>query len=290
MNSTATIIESWFIPFDIFMIVCSTLVIIFAILFLFIIISDKTCHTVPMMLTANSCLTAFVLGCSMLSLCVFMLQNDLKQIQYQDSLCIFRAYIDYGSYALFKYSFLLQSIYRYVTAVYPNRFFWQSAKFQGLVILFSWIFSFVFPFAFVFTNEIIYNIDNQICQITLQLNFLTIYGALCIYIIPVSMINFIYFKLVRYVHGMNKRRVAVNILSRAQKELKMVKRIVILITILITIGFPFAIFVFISFFTSPPKYHFRIAFIFIDSSLVFTMLALFQLTEPLKTSIMKRIR
>ena len=35
--------------------------------------------------------------------------------------------------------------------------------------------------------------------------------------------------------------------------------------ILFTAGFPYALFVFISFFTTPPKYHFRIAESFINS-------------------------
>jgi hypothetical protein len=133
-NSTRTITESWFIPLNMLMIMCMTLVVILAILFLFIIILDKTCHTVPMMLIANTCLTALIVGCSTLSMCVFTLENDLKQIQYQDSLCFFRAYIGYISYILFNFSFLLQSIYRYVTVVYPNRLLWRSARFQMLAI------------------------------------------------------------------------------------------------------------------------------------------------------------
>jgi hypothetical protein len=38
-----------------------------------------------------------------------------------------------------------------------------------------------------------------------------------------------------------------------------------------------------------PKYHFRISYIFIDASYLFVMIALFQFTDPLKTSIMKKL-
>ncbi|CAF3905383.1 unnamed protein product [Adineta steineri] len=69
----------------------------------------------------------------------------------------------------------------------------------------------------------------------------------------------------------------------------MVRQIVILIISVATIGFPYAIFIFMSLFTSPPKYHFRIAFIFVDVSLPFAMIALYKFTEPLKTSTMKII-
>ena len=63
---------------------------------------------------------------------------------------------------------------------------------------------------------------------------------------------------------MSKRVTTANILSRAQRELKMVRRTVILVTILVTACFPYALFLLLSFFNQAPKYHFRIAFVFID--------------------------
>ncbi|CAF1013516.1 unnamed protein product [Rotaria sp. Silwood1] len=271
------------------MFVCISLTIILGILFLCIIILDKTCHTVSMMITANTCLSAIVAGCSLLSMCIFTLENDIKQISYEDSLCILRGYFCYASCAVFDYSFLLQSIYRYITVVYPLRLFWQSAKFQALLICSTWIFSYVFPAAFMFTNEFIYNVDNQICQLPLRLSFSIIYATHCIYVIPVSLIMFIYLKLVRYVKEMSKRVTPANILARAKRELRMVQRTVILVTILLTLGVPYTIIIFMSFFTNPPKYHFRIAFIFVDVSLAFVMIALLKFTDPLRMSLMKRV-
>jgi hypothetical protein len=147
----------------------------------------------------------------------------------------------------------------------------------------------VCPIPYVLSGEISYNVDNQICQMPLQLSFLTIYNALCVYIIPISLIVLIYFKLVRYVRDMSKHVTPVNTILRAQRELKMVRRIVILITGVATIGFPYALFIFMSFFTTPPKYHFRIAYIFNDASLAFVMVVLFEFTDQLKMSITKRI-
>jgi hypothetical protein len=74
MNSTFNnkTVESWFIPLDVIMIMCTTLSIIFAPFVLIIIITDKRCHTVPMMLVANSYLTALILGCGMHSFCVYL--------------------------------------------------------------------------------------------------------------------------------------------------------------------------------------------------------------------------
>ncbi|CAF1370932.1 unnamed protein product [Adineta steineri] len=88
---------------------------------------------------------------------------------------------------------------------------------------------------------------------------------------------------------MNKRATLVNTLVRAKKELKMVFRIVILILIFLILVIPYTIFLFMGFFTSPPKYHFRIAATFIEISTVFVMIALFKFTDPVRTSTMKRI-
>jgi len=288
-NSMTTTIETWFIPLNILMIVCTTSSIILSALFLLIIILDKTCHTVSMMLIANSCLTSLILGSLLLSFSIFTFENDLKQTSYEDSHCIFRAYIGYFSASVFHYSLLLQALYRYIIVVYPNYLFCQSAKFQRLSICLTWIFSLIHPLPYMFNNEIIYDVNNQICQLPFRLSFSLIYMSNCVYIIPVLLTMLIYFKLVRYVRGISKRVTSVNILIRARRELKMVQRIVILISILLTLGIPYTVFIFMSFFTTPPKYHFRIAFAFVDVSLPCVMIALFQFTDPLKASIMKRI-
>ncbi|CAF1248223.1 unnamed protein product [Rotaria sordida] len=64
----------------------------------------------------------------------------------------------------------------------------------------------------------------------------------------------------------------------------MVRNIVTISTILVILGLPYAIFILMSFFTTIPKYHFRIAFIFIDISTTATMIALFKTTDPIKAA------
>ncbi|CAF1165973.1 unnamed protein product [Didymodactylos carnosus] len=244
------------------------------------------------MLTANSCASALIWGCVLLGVGIFTLQNDIKEIAYQDSLCICRTYFNYASPALFHHSKLLQAIYGYATVVYPHRLFWQSAKCQLSAICLIWIYCWIYPLGFMFSSEMhyIYNVDNQICQLRLRLSFPRIYAVCCVYIIPMSIIMLIYFKLIRYVHGMSNHTTPANTLLRAKRQLKMVQRIVKIITILLILGFPYVLFLLISFFTTPPKYHFRIAYIFIDISMVCVIVVSFQFTDPLKASIMKRIQ
>ncbi|CAF4538942.1 unnamed protein product, partial [Rotaria sp. Silwood1] len=265
-NSRITDIEPWYIPMDILRIVCIIMTIIIALIVLAIIASNRTPRTTPMMLIANTCLSELVCVCTALGIATFTLNSDLKRIQYQDSLCVFRAYINYSMTVIQNHSYNLQAIYRYVIVVYPTRIFWQSHRFQLFLIIITWIFGLIAFIPFLFTDYIRYNVENQICQAPIRFSFAIIYVALVIYIIPNMILNIIYLKLVRYVRQMNKRITSANVLSRAERELKMVRNIVTISTILVILGLPYAIFILMSFFTTIPKYHFRIAFIFIDIS------------------------
>ena len=289
MNSTAVLLESWFIPIEVIKNICNSLTIIFCILFLCFILLEKTCHTVPMILTASTCFSILVYTCAMFSTSTITLQNDLNQIFSQDSLCIIRNYITNVSGFWLTFSFLIEAVYRYLIIVYPTRLFYQTMKFQTMIICLSWIGGIIYPFPYLFSGDIVYQIDDQQCQLKLQFSFFVFYTQSCIYLIPISMTILIYFRLVYYVKQMSKRVTRVDILSRAQRELKMLQRTLLLIALLMSLGTPYTIFIFMSFFHRAPKYHFRLVYIFVDLSLTLFMMALFYLNESLKRSIMRRI-
>jgi hypothetical protein len=271
------------------MILCNMMTNILSVLFLFIILMDKTCHTLSMKLVANTCLAQLLCASTRLADGVFALKNDLEQIRFEDKLCTIRGYLICVAYAAMNYSFLLQAIYRYMIIVYPTRLFWHSRKFQLLLMCSMWIFCLGYCLAFIFIEELPYNVDNQICLVPLRLSFALVYTAFLVYVIPVCAIMFVYFQLVRYVYQMSRRVIPTNTLSRARRELKMVRRTVILLLILLTLGIPYAAFDIVSFFTSPPRYHFRIALVFVDVSLTLIMIVFVQFTDPIKAAIRKRI-
>ncbi|CAF0863402.1 unnamed protein product [Adineta steineri] len=242
------------------------------------------------MLVANSCLATLLFTSASLGMTIWSLKNDVKQISYQDSLCIFRGYFSHVTIAAQLHSYLLQAIYRYITVIYPTRLFWQSKQFQSFLIGLTWVFAFILAIPNVVTGEIQYNADNQICETPFHLSFVIIYNIIYVYFIPMNGIMSIYVKLILYVKEINKRVTPVNTVSRAERELKMVHRIVVLVSILLTLGIPYTIFIFIGFFTQPPKYHFRIAFTFVYISLVFIMITLFQFTDPVKTYLIKKLK
>ena len=283
--------ESWFVPVDIMMIVVLLFTILLSLTFLLIIIFDKTCRTIPMLFVANSCLAHFLLGFNLFGNRIFALYNDWKQMQYPDPFCYFRGYLGYASLTVLNCSFVIQALYRYFSVVYPARLFWKSKRNQFFLVCLTWVVGFVQPIHTILrSDEIVYNIDNQICQAPVGLFFTIVYLAFTIYLLPNIAMGIIYFKLVWHVRQMSKRVAPANLLFHARRELVMVRRAVMIISILVALGFPYLVFLIQSFFTGIHKYHFRIIYIFIDISMAMVIIILFQFTEPLKIAVMKRLR
>ncbi|CAF1431702.1 unnamed protein product [Adineta ricciae] len=85
MPATTVFVESWFLPIEIIKIVCTFLTSVCCVIYLCIILLNKTCHTLPMMLTANTCASTLAFACSMLStknlsnLSDFRFKFDIRQ-------------------------------------------------------------------------------------------------------------------------------------------------------------------------------------------------------------------
>jgi hypothetical protein len=218
---------------------------------------------------------------------VFALQNDLKQETGNISFCITISFLCYVTDAMQNYSYLLTAMYRYMSVVYPARHLWQSTKFQIALIIGQWTFSVAYAVPLLISKQIVYNIDNQICQVPLRLSVTMIYISIVLYTIPNLSIVFLYIKLVRHVRQISNRTTLPNTLFHARRELRLIQRTLILSNILIILGVPYTFFVIMSFITTPSKYHFRIAYIFIDISVLAIMIMIHQFTQQTKEIIAK---
>ena len=115
INTTTRIdFKPWFIVVDITIIILLAFTVLLAVCFLTIVILNKTCHTMPILLTCNSCIAEIVYGCNMMSIAVFSLENDRKRRIFQDPLCVFRDYLGYVGTGMLLYSLTLQALYRYI--------------------------------------------------------------------------------------------------------------------------------------------------------------------------------
>ena len=284
-----TTTEQWFIPLDIVMIASTLFIILLTSIFLLAIVMDKNCHTTPMMLIANTCLAMFVLGCNRLGMNIFTVTNDLKRLRTADSLCALRGYIVNSSYALVMFSFALHAFYRYMVVVHPFRLLWVSLRCQLFLIILTWMFSFCCSLVALCFGKIVYNADNQTCQVPLRFSYAMVFALFYTYMIPILMIAGMYIRLVFYVKAIRERAGASSALVRTRREVKMVRSTVIVVGTLIGAGFPYMIFILMDFFEAPWMFDFRIGFAFIDVLMPSTMLAVYQFNDPLRMSITKRL-
>lgn len=275
--------EFWFIPVDILMIVCTSFVVVVSFGFLLITILDKNNRTISMILLWNSLISELIFACVMCSMAIFTLENDLKQIEYKDCLCVFRGYLSYSISAVRSHSYLLQSIYRYMIIIYPTNSCFQSKQFHICLIISTWFISLIHPIPFVLTNQIEYNAANQVCHMSFEKSsWYIFYTCFIAYLNPITIIGVIYYKLVEYVRRMNKLVTPMNQYLRIQREFIMVRRIVMLLIVLITLSLPYTIFFFMSFFTTPPTFYFRWPFLSVDISLGCIIMALLQFSDSIQ--------
>ena len=151
----------------------------------------------------------------------------------------------------------------FINCCYPSRSFWHSYGTHILFICIAWIFVFVYPmgiFIQLVKSFMMLTIKYVSCFISCL--FQSSIWDLCVFGIPVSMIHFMYFILVRYVKRMNTLVTPNNTLVRARRNLKIIRRTVVLISIVVTVCFPYQLFVIMSFFNSAPTYNFRISYLF----------------------------
>ena len=150
-----------------------------------------------MMLVANSCLAGFLLGSDILAMIVFALHNDLKEIQYQDSTFVFSMLF---WICCMRFTELFLFIISHLSAnghCLSNTIVLANSSNTIITHWFDMDFlPFYFPLAFLFTDEIIYDVENQMCQVPLRLSFSILFLTCCIYNIPISLTMLIYFKLV----------------------------------------------------------------------------------------------
>ena len=286
-NSTIIHIESWFIPLDIIIIIIAALSIILGIIFLLIAATHRTCWTVPMLLNCDSCLEEITFSSILLLMAIFSIQHDLQANIGDASYCKILGMISYAGATGQNYSFLLMALYRYIRVVYPTRLYWQSMRCQLSLVIVKWIFSFGVGLSMYLTDQIVYNINNQICQIPLSLSVPLLATSVILYMAPNFGMVLIYIQLTRYIHRISARTTVANNLFHARRELKLIQRTFILSSTLIFLGVPYMIFVFISFVTEPPKYHFRIAYFSIDFSMLAIVIMMFYFTQQVRDIIRK---
>ena len=176
----------------------------------------------------------------------------------------------------------------YIIVVYPRRLFWQSIPVQGMLVVFSWIFCILSLVPWFLAGYSTYDANNQICLLPFRRSIYVIYNVSIVYLMPLCIIIFIYVNLVRYVHRMDSHNgSSTQTVFQARRELTVVKRIVTIISVLVIFGLPFTFFMFLSFVTTPSKYHYRFSLLSADLFQAVIMIGLFRCSQPVMDVLFK---
>ncbi|CAF0868559.1 unnamed protein product [Didymodactylos carnosus] len=290
-NSTSGNIAG-FLAADLIIIIFSIIAIVVALLFIFIVAFNRQTHSVANLLACHSSIAEIMFSLTTLNIAIQMYQKDIASITPMSNSdiaypsCFFWGWMIYVSATLQDYSYAIQAFYRYMCVVYKSKSFLQSYRLYIVVIAIHWMFAFLTQLPYYVLAQIKYDNFNHLCQVAIRNSGLIMYIDTVVYIFPVSVVVFVYYKLVVYVRTISNQSKLSSVpsiaLFQAKRELKMVRRIIVLILILITCGFPYTVFNVIGFVADPPRYHFRVSITFITLSSALVMIAMFLQTRNVK--------
>lgn len=191
---------------------------------------------VALFLIGNTYLTLLLLATSMLITYGYNQYGNLHPSSWLGGRwCQIRTYLAYVFISAVYYSFVLQAMFRLARIVFYKHKILQSLSVSVTGLVIQWMLSFLFFLIYILLDDLQYLPFEFNCWVAFEnirgLVMLTIF----IYGITTSTISLLYMYIIRYIHKRNntQRRQHSN-----QRDLTILKRLVILITIVTGAGFP----------------------------------------------------
>lgn len=180
-------------------IIFSSVSILFGIVFVSIILFNRSHRTIPNLLTVNSSVSIILLTISTLSISIYALNRDIKEYRSDVKiemgnlhLCHIRTYLAHISFFALIYSYVIQSLYRLVGTKYYHRISYQHWKIYTWLIIIEWIVSFIQLIPIGLGNHQIYLEEEFLCQMKITNSQIMTYLSFTNYLIPLTIIMIIY--------------------------------------------------------------------------------------------------
>ncbi|CAF0727905.1 unnamed protein product [Adineta steineri] len=249
---------------SLFMLFCSVLGVVCSLIFIVIVFLDRRCRTPIVLISLNTAIAGFIINTIYASQAIYQMISDSS-----DVLCIFRGFLLHSSTGLFYQSLCIQAIYRLFVTVFAQRRNLQSKYVIIPIIVIQWIISSTFGIPILLMKRLQFQETGRICQVPINDIFGFMYLATFIYFLPVTGIIFIYIAILKYTKRSliiaNVRQLGLE-QTRYRRELRFIKRILILISIIFITGVPYlTFFLQVNIGQSPmPSYGHRISFMFLS--------------------------
>lgn len=272
------------------MVITTTIALTISFLYLINILLTKGCTTpVSTLLSANTFLAALTYSSAHFSIAISMFRSDLAtkdsiRMNFYNSFCMSSAFTFYSGCALLYYSYVMQAAQRFVRVVLHDYPWLYERRTQLIFIVCQWLSCIsITLIPLVIAKPIKYNIYLNMCVIPITSNGWTMYYAIFCYSIPLICLSLIYYRLINYILSVRSRvsacLISGSLIVAAQRQLALIQRVIILVTILTLSGIPYCIFIGMGFFMEPPKYQFRISFLCVDIALASVICTMFHFSR-----------
>ena len=230
-------------------------------------------------LSCNTCIGTLIFVVNTLAIISYMIRWNEDEIQFQtDLFCTIRAYINYISFCLIYYSYVLQALYRYWRVKRIIKY--NSILFRIIFLVIHWILSSLVPIPILLYGDLT-QISYYVCYLSFSNIKMIFYGALTIYISSLSIILYLYYKVIQHVQTTTV--VFINQRLTTNRDIIIFRRIIQIILSLIICGAPYLFLFLISLFKSSliPNWYLYFVFFTVLTSILIQMILLMIYTRTI---------
>jgi hypothetical protein len=209
------------------------------ILFLIIYHQHRPPINIPSFLICNTYISMIFICLILLDMHIHNLTGDLyENLSYNDWWCYVRAYLLHVGLSLLYHSYLIQSIFRFFRVVFYRNKKLQTFQFMFYLVLIQWLIGFIAMLPFLFLHYFHYISQYYYCEVLLSDTEGILSTGGITYYFPMFCIGIIYVYIIYYMKKTKSQSVLQNRQQSNQRDLVVLRRIIILIGLLIILCFP----------------------------------------------------
>lgn len=243
----------------------------------------RRCGNFSTLLACNTALGVLLYSIVHIFQSIYMYTWDRSEVVDIDSLCSARAYLHHSIAACIHHSFLLQAIQRFCTI--RRLPFLKNQRRKILLVLFQWISDFAVPLPAFVTGNMGKLSSENVCFVTMTKFYFSLYMAGWAFLLTDVSLTVIYRSLVRHVREVSAR-LDRNQQNQIERDLTMVRRIVLLNSQLLLTGIPVLVVIILMLVRADllPNKFMRIPILMANAPMSPLLIILFWLTPDLRHS------
>ncbi|CAF1392397.1 unnamed protein product [Adineta steineri] len=216
--------------------------------------------------------------------------GNLYGYDFNSSWCIFSEYLISILISSLYWAFVNQALFRLGRVVYPTIRWLQSYRLYIILPLIELISSCILMSLVVFLHDVVYSPENYYCFVPFTRVFSELWLALHSYGSQIGVLLFIYIRITIFLRRQTNTPTLI-VKQRQDRDLLVIRRILITVALLISLGVPGIVFLVKSFITNTDDFlTFPFVFFFISISMIGVCISTIIFTPQLKMIVVKIIQ